>query len=279
MQTKSPRSTLLLMVLTASLLLNGCNMLPQAAAPTETPVPATSTSLPTATATEVPTATATSVPTDTPTPVPSPTLDLAATKTAQETEAANQLNEMVAKDLEKYEVDPAAGHVVWAGEKAVDLEVTDYLGDKNYWLDEVGEVKDFVVQSEVTWDTSGALSLCGITFRSESDRQMGKQNRFFMMRLQYDPGWTIWRWQYGQFQYHVGGGWRGSGSIHDENGDTNLVGLVAKGKDIFVYINHDKQAWIEDLQLTQGEIALSADQESGKTHCTFENTWVWAFDE
>lgn len=263
----------------ASLILSGCGIVPQAPAPTDTVVPPTRTAEPTATNTEAPTATATSVPTDTPTPVPSPTEDLAATQSAMETAVANELNEMVAKDLEKYEVDPSAGHVVWADEEEVNLTVTDYMGDRNRWLDDAGDVKDFVVQSEVTWDTSGALSLCGITFHAEGDREKGKQNRFFLMRLQYDPGWTIWRWQYGQFQTFLTGGWRASRSIHDQNGDMNTLALVVKGKDIFVYINHDKQAWIEDLQLKEGEIALSAYQESGKTECVFENTWVWAFDE
>jgi len=279
LKTKFPLSPLLLLAMMAGLLLNGCGVLPKAPEPTATAIPATATPEPTATHTQAPTATATSAPTDTPTPLPSPTEDLAATQSAQETAAANALNDMVAKDLEKYEVDPASGHVVWSDKQAVDLTVTDYMGDSNHWLEDAGSLTDFVVQSDVTWETSGALSLCGITFHAQNDLEKGKQNRFFLMRLQFDPGWTIWRWEYGQFKNFLSGGWRSSSAIHDENGDSNVLALVVKGKDIFVYINHDKQAWLEDLQLKDGLLALSAYQESGKTQCIFENTWVWAFDQ
>lgn len=273
---------LLLLVLAASLLLAGCTgatgLLPE---PTATAAPSTSTTqlTATATATPEPTATATSAPTDTPTAVPSPTEDEVVRGAMKKTATAGEMNAKVIPDLETYGVNPDEGHVAWASDKAVKLEVKSYLENKNHVLEDVGSVADFVVQSDITWETSGALSLCGITFHANEDLAMGAQNRFFLMRLQYDPQWTIWRWEWGQFQFHLPGSWSSSRDIHDENGSENTVALVVRGKDINIYINGDHQRWLEDTKLKDGLIAFSANQESGTTKCTFQNAWVWVFDK
>lgn len=277
MKTRSILSLFFLLALLSGLFLTACGgaagTLP---APTETPVPPTSTSEPTAT--PEPSATATTAPTETPTAVPSPTEDRAARGAMKKTATAGELNAKVIPDLEEYGVNPDDGHVVWASEKAIQLDLKSYLENKNHVLEEVGSVTDFVIQSDVTWETSGALSLCGITFHAGEDIDQGAQNRFFIMRLQFDPSWTIWQWEYGQFQSFLTGGWSSSRDIHDENGDKNTLGLVVRGKDIDIYINHDHQRRVEDAKLKEGLLALSANQESGSTKCRFMNTWVWVFD-
>lgn len=180
--------------------------------------------------------------------------------------------------LEKYGISPAEGHIAWVGRQPIRLELTSYMENGDHVLEDIGSVSDFVIESKVTWDTSGALSLCGITFHAEEDLAQGAQNRFFIMRLQYSPGWTIWHWNYGQFQHFVSDRWQISPDIHDDNHSYNRLALVVRGKDIDIFINGDKQRQVEDTKLEEGLLALSANQESGRTVCTFEDTWVWVFD-
>jgi hypothetical protein len=271
---------LLSSVVLINLLLIGCG-LAATAAPTSTPVPPTSTPLPSATSTPspLPTATATSAPTSTPTQVPSATPNRTATASANQTATAEAINAALAPALEAYGVDPADGHLAFADEDPGRLELSSYGETDNLVLKEVGKLTDFVVESEITWKTSGALSLCGITFHAEDDLAQGLQNRFFIMRLQFDPGWTVWRWQYGQFQSFVSDHWLPSSHIHDKNSSSNVLGLVVKGPDINVFINGKKERQVEDPKLKEGLLALSAFQESGSTMCQFKNTWVWVFDK
>ncbi len=278
MSNQRTLSLFLLLALLISLLASGCGQgAGKSATPTITSIPKVSTEPPTATPTLLPTATSTVSPTSTPTPSPSPTVDRTAIAAARATDTSEAVNELIRPDLEEYGVDPADGKVVWVEKRPVNLELTSYMENRNHVLEEAGKLSDFVIQSDITWETSGALALCGLTFRAEDDLAMGAQDRFFMMRLQFDPGWTIWRWEYGKYQSFVSD-WLSSRDIHDKNGSTNVVALVVQGKDIDVFINHDKQRRVEDSKLTEGLLALSAFQESGKTKCKFENTWVWAFD-
>ena len=274
-----PSSPLLLLLgLLVGFLMSGCLLAGASAPPPSTEVAATSVIY--ITTTPLPSATPTTTPTVTLTPKPSPTANRTATAAAKVTAIAEAINELIAPDLEAYGVVPSDGHMVWVEEKTINLDLTNYLENQNHLMDEAGELTDFVIQSRVTWKTSGALSLCGITFDiDKADTELGKQSRFFMMRLQFAPLWTVQRWEYGKFKNFISDDWHTSGNIHDENGSVNLVGLVVRDKNIDVFINHDKQRRFEDSKRTGGLLALSANQESGKTLCRFEETWIWAFDQ
>jgi hypothetical protein len=285
MNTKAPLNLFLLLVLLLCLLLGGCGQVAGVqATPTEPAVTATSTPEPEATSTPLPpsatpTSTPTDLPTSTPTPLPSPTADRTAAAQVKASATAEALAELMAPDLEEYGVDPSEGHPVWYSGKSIKIELSNYMENKNRFLEEVEPLSDFVIQSRVTWDTSGALSLCGITYNAGDDFDLGKQNRFFLMRLQFAPQWTIWRWEYNRFQSFLTGSWHTSGNIHDKSGSSNLITLVARDKNIAVYINGTKQRQVEDTQHAGGWLALSAFQESGSTICKFDQTWVWAFDQ
>jgi hypothetical protein len=280
MNTRMSSHFFLLLALLTVLMTAGCKpTLETTQAPASPPkVEASSTPLP-PTPTTPPTATPTAPPTDTPTPVPSPTPDAQKTAEAIKSATADAINALVSPDLEKYQVDPSSGHVVWMEPDTIELYINSYLENKNYSLKEAGKMTDFVAQTEVTWSTSGGLALCGVTFRADDDLDKGKQNRFFMMRLQYAPAWTIWFWDKGNFQYFVSPKWVSSGNINDTDGSKNLIALVVQGKKIDIYINYAKQRQLEETKLKEGKLALSAYQESGETRCEFNHTWVWAFDK
>jgi hypothetical protein len=282
MNFKTPFHYYLLLILLISLFLGGCGRVAGiSATPTSSAVPATSTPQPTASFTPQPTVTPTSEPTNTltPSPIPSPTPDREATAAAKSTTTAEAFLLMISPDLEAYGVVPSDGHVVWQQQDPIKMELTSYLENNDYILKGAEVQSDFVIQTRITWHTSGALSLCGITFRAEEDLTSGAQNKFFLMRLQHHPLWTIWRWDKGRFQGFIPGDWLLSRNIHDENGSTNVVALVVRGSDIDVFINRDKQRRVQDTKRTDGWLALSANQESGRTWCKFDKTWVWVFDE
>jgi hypothetical protein len=195
-----------------------------------------------------------------------------------ETAVQELIDGFVNEGLQDYGVNSSDGRLAWFEPEPIEMELTGYMEDRNQYLHDLGPLTDFVVETRITWSSTSGFALCGITFRANEDLELGAQNRFFMMRLEFDPGWTIWGWENGQFQYFLPGDWLSSRSIHDENGSSNLVALVVRGDEIEVFINRDKQRLVTDNKREQGLLALSAYQESGETNCQFENSWVWVFD-
>jgi hypothetical protein len=85
-------------------------------------------------------------------------------------------------------------------------------------------------------------------------------------------------YRYGQFQSLVtwNGQWLFTSEIRDRNDDINKIGLVVQGDQFTVYINDVKMRNPHShKKLTEGQIALLAHQESGKTTCTFSDTFLW----
>lgn len=275
MKRKTWLPGILAIISLTSLLLTGCGKVQGVAitptlAPTSTAVP-TNTPLPMATDTPLPTVTTTR----TQTPVPKPTVDRTAT-----VEAENQeINSIFGPVLDDYGVNVADGHLAWYDFDPTTLEVTGYMERDDKWLDDAGILTDFVIETKITWNTTGGLALCGITFHAEEDLENGLQNQFFIQRLQFSPTWAIYNRNNGRLQYFLSGNWIPTRDLHDKNDSSNVVALVVKGSEITVFINGDKQRKLEDKKLKEGLVALSTLQESGHTTCKFENTWIWVIDQ
>jgi hypothetical protein len=268
----------LLLIFIISLLLGGCSQVGGVAITAtaiNTAIPPTATAQPTATFTPVPTDT----PTATPTASPSPTPDLKATEAANQAATAEAQTAAFAAVLKDFDVDASTGHLAWSETSEIKQEVSAYLEKANYVIKDAGQLDNFVMQSEIHWKTSGALSLCGFTFSADDDLKAGMFDQLFLMRFQYNPVWTIWHWNYGRFEYHLLNDWQASRAIHDDNDSKNVLTLVVRGKDITVYVNGDKQQATEDTKAKKGWLALSTYQESGKTSCKFTNSWVWSIDK
>jgi hypothetical protein len=238
--------------------------------------------------TPVPTSTATPTPTDTPTPTSTPTRTPTATPNRKETQAAVRtatqaaVDEMVGAELEKYGIDPSIGHVAWTMEEPVELDGSGYAMGWYQPIEELGVLKDFVIQTEIIWDTSSGLAGCGYIFRARADWDLaiGDYYEFYMMRLQNAPIWFFDYYEDGRWMYTLpnrGGSF--SSKILDGKMSKNTLTIDARGETFTIYINGVKDRVVRNNKLTEGRIAFEVIQESGSSYCKFTKGWVWAYDE
>lgn len=258
-------------------LLSSCAGAPASPTPTVVPLPSATQVPPTATA--VPTANATPLPTNTSEPIPSatPTLDLTATAQAEATQAAEAALAEIGKELELVGLSTDAGYLLWAQDEPVEIPLDSF--NESVYDPFAGNpiASDFVMKSDVTWESTGGLAICGFFFRSEKNFKEGKQYKYQMLRLSGLPAWAISYFQYGDVQKDVSQ-LRTNGAINQDQGSTNKIVLIAEGEKFTLYINDIRAGSFYDYSksMLDGQFAYLAFQESGKTTCTFNNTWVWA---
>jgi hypothetical protein len=244
---------------------------PPTTAPKNTPIP-----------TDTPEPTATPLPTSTPTPEPTATStpDRAATQAAMATQAAEQAIALVQKDLNKVGLALPPGRVGWMQDEEFSMEMSNY--NTNYYapVDESLKAKDFILKSDITWESTGGLVTCGFFFRSEGNFEESKQYLFSMQRLSGLPDWRIAYLQYGRFQRNITG-WRSASAINQDQGATNELILQVIGGEYTLYINGERIGTFPDYSVKndEGYLAYSGYQESGESNCTFKNSWIWLIEE
>jgi hypothetical protein len=244
---------------------------PRASVTTDTPVP---TDTPEPTATPMPTATPTLEPTVTSTP------DRSATRIAKTAQAADQAKALIREDLDRIGQTLPPGSLGWVQDEDVSLEMNDYNSYYYQLIDESLEAKDFILKSDITWNSTGGLMTCGFYFRSEANVEEGKQYLFSMQRLSGLPDWRIAYLQYGMYQRNITG-WRAASAIDQGQGATNEVILHVVDGEYTLYINDQRIGTFYDysVQNDEGYLAYYGDQESGESTCSFENSWIWLIEE
>lgn len=267
---------MLFVLLVLSLTLSACSpggVVGAFSDPTDTP-----TSIP-PTDTPQPTSTYTPTPTETPVPTATATPDRRATISAQKTATAEAQAAMIEPELVEVGVNPEEGHLAWVAEDSTPMMVDWHWGESNYTLDDLGVVGDFVLQLNITWDSSSGLAGCAVNFRAEEDMKDGAHLAFQMMRLQYAPAWDIEYHKFNQWQSTLTGNTVFSSHINDDKMSTNQVTLIAKGGEFRTYINGEKEKVVYSEKLKEGLISFQTWQESGETTCIFSDAWVWVFDK
>jgi hypothetical protein len=267
-------------VLLVSLLTSGCSAgtAVLSAAATVTPGPTATTApthTPAPTNTFTPTATATHTPTPKPTATATP--NTIATIHAAETEVVDTVLKIIEPDLQAYGYTLADGHLVWASGEEMEITVEEYGMSRFVNLD-APSASNFIIQTNIKWNTTGGLAGCGLFFRMEDGTSEGKSNQFMMYRLQNAPAWDIAFYEKSLWQRSLTN-WVYANVIEDTNDSTNVVALVVNGRNIYPYINGKKQRLVEDITLKEGTFAISATQDSGLSTCIFTDTWIWAIDK
>lgn len=241
-------------------------------APTESPIP---------TDTELPTETPTSTPTDTPAPTSTATAtetpDAAATKAAAATQQAASLLPKIEPVLEQYNLFTDSGSIGWVQEKPVELYIDTYgtlISDNLTPPNQ--EFSDFVLSVDVTWSSKSGLAGCGLIFLADKKLDYGEQYRFYTMRFSGLPAWDVEFFNYDEFKYSVTGGIRFNNAINLLDDSTNNYVLIHKDRVLTIYANGTRLGIADITSRSKGIIGIFSYQESGKTSCVFENTWVWA---
>lgn len=257
-------------------LIFACALVPASPLPTQLPPPS-ATSIP-PTATSVPTDTAVPTATVTPTPAPSATAtpDISATAQAAATQAAEEAIGRIGAELEAVGLSTESGYLLWAQDEPEAMELVNY----NEWLyvpfAEDLAASDFVLKSDITWESSSGLATCGLFFRSQKNIEKGKQYYYEMLRLSGLPAWDIIFLQYNEFQKNITDV-RTNSAIRQDQGSTNKLMLIAEQEKFTVYINDIRAGSFYDYgkNMLEGYFAFSAWQESGESTCIFSDTWVW----
>lgn len=242
------------------------------AAPQPTPTPApTDTPAPTATETPLPTETATPTPTITPTRTATP--NKTATAAVNATATAEAQTALVLPVLEELGFTDPPGKLAFYETAPITLKVDQYWSYHPVFVDD-NVYGDFVMQSDVVWDSTSGLAGCGVIFRAEDDLHDGANYEFDLMRLDGAPVWYLGYNKFHTVQNDLGQDF--SSQINDKPNSQNTVTLVMQGANMQFYINGKRVHYLDYNKLTEGRIAVISWQESGKTVCTFSNTWVWA---
>ncbi len=266
---KKAVSFLIVMSLTAC---NPISLLVQAS-PTATSSPIPS-STPTSTSTLTPTSTTRPTSTSRPpteTPKPNPT----ATERAKLRSTLEAALEKIAPEIDKVGLNASDGHIEWLNPDPYTLKVSSY-GESQVTRFGEKSLKDFVLHTEITWNSTSGIAGCGVIFHADDDFQNGGQYDFVLMRLQFQPRWDIEYWKFGRWQTTLTGSLLPSNVINDEPLSTNKVTLVVKGDEFSPYVNGEKLQVVNSDKQPEGYLAFHAWQESGDTSCQFSNSWLWA---
>ncbi|MDH5508300.1 MAG: hypothetical protein OEZ02_13840, partial [Anaerolineae bacterium] len=149
--------------------------------PDPTPLPPTNTPVPSSTSTPLPT------PTNTATPTP----DLPATAAAQETEAAQAILNKINPVLKDYGFSTNQGSLGEFLDQPVEIKL-------DTWMEEVyepfageKEFYNYVMHTDITWDSTSGLAICGIYFHSGPNLDKSAQYKFSTLRLSGLPIWEV----------------------------------------------------------------------------------------
>jgi hypothetical protein len=260
-------------------LLSACATVPASPAPTQAPPPSDTAIPPTATLVPTDTPVPTATLTNTPAPSATATPDESATLQAAATQAAEELIGEISPELEAVGLSTESGSLLWVQDEPLAIDLVDYQEWRYVPFAEDLVASDFVLKSDITWESTSGLLTCGLFFRSEKNMEEGKQYYYEMLRLSGLPAWDIVYLQYNQFQKNITDV-RTNSAIHQDQGSTNKVVLIAEQEKFTVYINDVRAGSFYDYgkNVLEGYFAFSAAQESGESTCTFANTWVWSLE-
>lgn len=267
------------------LLLSSCSSTPQAAAvePTNEPPAATAnaktTSTPEPTATPLPTSTPTPEPTETPAPTATSTPDLQATAAAEEAQfVAEKLGGIMA-EIERIGYPTDTGELGWVQVEPLEIFVDEYMITLYHEFGDNLIAKDFILKTDITWESSSGLAGCGLIFRSEPNFKKGAQYELATFRLSGLPVWFIVYADDGEYIKDVTGPLT-AGAIEQEQGSTNSYILIAEEGKFTMYINDLRIGSYYDYanNRLEGEFAFTGWQESGETSCEFNDSWIWLLE-
>ena len=160
-------------------------------------------------------------------PVTSPPFDMSATQTAIAPFLA---------ELPMYGVDPQQGQLGWV-QPPISLEVDQFHGskfdNKFPWV----TAADFVMESDITWDTEYGGSGCAFAFRSDGDQQAPNQYMVITSRLA--NGHVAFALM-AEGELIIGKDFYANGidpKFDASNGATNRLTVVGRGMTFTIYSN------------------------------------------
>lgn len=186
----------------------------------------------------------------------------------------------VLAELATFGVDPAGGRLAWV-HPPVTIDASGYM-TYEYDIDFITPAQDFVLVSDITWNTQFGSTGCGYAMHSDADGKAG--NRHLAIATRFANGEVI-------FVNQIDGNLirddiqrlnpNGIDPLFEWQNDlTNRIAVVARGNIYSVFTNG---SYLGDFVaeaggLERGFVAFVALNESGFTHCEFTNAWLWLIE-
>ena len=228
-------------------------------------------------------------PTETPTlpPTPteivvemSPTPDLAATEAAGAIATATAVAPILA-ELPTYGVDPSAGRVAWI-HPPVTIQASGFMS-YTYANQNIATVaRDFVLTSDITWNTRFGTAGCGYVLRSDGDQE-GKYDQYIALLIRGGSGELFFSIiQDGKLLRNeitnINAN-RFDRQFEWQNDTTNRFAVVARGNTFSFYSNGTFLGDVTpSVAYERGFVAFVGLNESGTTTCQYTNAWLWLIE-
>jgi hypothetical protein len=200
-----------------------------------------------------------------------------ATELAVQAATATAVAPMLA-ELPTYGVDASAGRPAWIHPPVVlDIEGFEQYAYANQFAATV--VTDFVVAADIDWNTQFGTSGCGLVLRSNGEKD--KLNQYLVVATRGGNGRVIFTVMEDGDVIEVYDMYaRGIDPLFQSANDTtNRLAVVGRGSTFSVYTNGTLIGQVQDSRYEIGFVALVALNQSGTTHCSFTNTWLWRFNQ
>jgi hypothetical protein len=179
-------------------------------------------------------------------------------------------------ELPTYGVDPSEGELAWI-HPPVTIDIEGYL-QYDYVNHFIGTLtSDFVVSSDITWNTGTGLAGCGYVLRSDGNEDA--INQYMVIASRGGTGTVFFvTVTDGEFLHELNYSTDADPQFEWQNDFTNRLTVVARGNTFTIFTNGVQIAQVTDDTFTRGFVAMVALSESFKTHCEFNNTWLWNLD-
>jgi hypothetical protein len=196
---------------------------------------------------------------------------------AKATQAAEAILAVIQEELVKVELSTDTGRLGWIqkGSESIKMD-TAWEGHYSPFAENM-VASDFVLKTEVTWEATTGMLICGFMFRSEPSYSQGTFYELLYLRLSGYPAYAINTYKSGNLFSHVTGQDRVSYDIKVDNGATNKFVMIAEGNKFTLYVNDVRAgSYFDDSKVrADGRFAFLGSSEAGVASCTFSNTWVW----
>jgi hypothetical protein len=182
----------------------------------------------------------------------------------------------ITAELAGYGVDPAEGSLAFIHPPLV-LDAAGFRG-YSYANENIATVaRDFVVSTTITWNTRFGDSGCGLVLRTDGNDEAVNQYVVVMTRAANGHVYFAPMAAGEVIQPEIVDMYaRGIDPVFTSANDTtNKLAVVARGSTFTVFTNGTQVGQLDNTRYERGFVAMTALNNSGETHCEFNNTWLW----
>ncbi len=181
-------------------------------------------------------------------------------------------------ELPLYGVDPNAGRMAWI-HPPVTIQASGYMSHTYANQNIASVAQDFVMASDITWNTRFGTAGCGFVLRSDGNQE-GNYDQYIALVIRGGSGELFFSiMQDGRVirneitDININ---RLDRSFQWQNDTTNRLAVVARGNTFSFFSNGTHVGNVTpSIAYERGFVAFVGLNESGTTTCTYNNSFLW----